>query len=112
MRGIKAAIAIACLAAVALAQTAAEQATALNAIREYALHYTKRLPNYTCTQNNRQTIRVPGETLTESKEFDCGSKQNARSATPASGAAGGARGSFKPVGKHPPPGSGFRKLLQ
>lgn len=35
--------------------SAAEQATALNAIREYALSYTKRLPNYTCTQTTRQT---------------------------------------------------------
>lgn len=30
--------------------TASEQATALGAIREYAMNYTKSLPNYTCTQ--------------------------------------------------------------
>jgi hypothetical protein len=29
---------------------AREQATALGAIREYAMNYTKKLPNYTCTQ--------------------------------------------------------------
>jgi hypothetical protein len=39
-----------------LAQTAAEQAAALDAIRENALNYTKNLPNYTCTQTTRQTV--------------------------------------------------------
>lgn len=32
----------------------AEQAEAVNAVREYALNYTKRLPNYTCTLTTRQ----------------------------------------------------------
>lgn len=36
--------------------TAAEQAAALSAIREYALSYTRSLPNYTCTQTTQQTI--------------------------------------------------------
>jgi hypothetical protein len=36
--------------------TAAEQAMALKAIREYALSYTRNLPNYTCTQTTRQTV--------------------------------------------------------
>jgi hypothetical protein len=36
--------------------TAAEQGTALKAIREYALSYTRNLPNYTCTQTTRQTV--------------------------------------------------------
>jgi hypothetical protein len=36
--------------------TAAEQATALETIREYALSYTRNLPNYTCTQTTRQTV--------------------------------------------------------
>jgi hypothetical protein len=59
VRGIKAAMTIACfgiVAGAALAQTAAEQAAALQAIREYALNYTKNLPNYTCTQTTRQNI--------------------------------------------------------
>jgi hypothetical protein len=55
MRGIKAAMTIACFAGSALAQTAAEQA-ALDAIRQYALSYTRSLPNYTCTQTTRQNI--------------------------------------------------------
>ena len=38
------------------APTAAEQATALNAIREYALSYSRNLPNYTCTQTTRQIV--------------------------------------------------------
>jgi len=112
MRGTKAAIAIACFAAVALAQTAAEQETALNAIREYALHYTKRLPNYTCTQNNLQTIRVRDLTLTESKEFDCGSKQNTWFATPAIALAEGVRGSFQPVVRETSARGEFGKLLE
>jgi hypothetical protein len=36
--------------------TTAEQATALQAIREYALSYTRNLPDYTCTQITRQTV--------------------------------------------------------
>jgi hypothetical protein len=36
--------------------TAEEQASALKAIREYALSYTRNLPNYTCTQTTRQTV--------------------------------------------------------
>lgn len=92
------ATAIACFAALAghaLAQAPSkdEQAGALDAVREYALSYTKRLPNYTCTQTNRQTIKVPGETLTESKEFDCGSKQNTWFGTPAIVLAEGVHGS-------------------
>ncbi len=43
---------------IAAAQTAprsaAEQATVINAIQEYALSYTKSLPNYTCTQTTKQ----------------------------------------------------------
>jgi len=35
--------------------TAAEQAAALKAIREYALSYTRNLPNYTCIQTTKQT---------------------------------------------------------
>jgi len=38
----------------------AEQNTAIGAVRDYALSYTKRLPNYTCTQTTRQTLRPPG----------------------------------------------------
>jgi hypothetical protein len=34
--------------------SAAEQAAALHAIREYALNYTRSLPNFTCTQTTRQ----------------------------------------------------------
>jgi len=34
----------------------AEQAATLSAIREYALNYTKNLPNYTCTQTTHQTV--------------------------------------------------------
>jgi hypothetical protein len=51
--------AVLCVAGFAPAQiapsSAAGQAAALNAIREYALSYTKRLPDYTCTQTTRQT---------------------------------------------------------
>lgn len=36
--------------------TAADRAAALNAIREYALNYTRNLPNYTCTQTTRQMV--------------------------------------------------------
>ncbi len=50
------------MAGSALAQTgpsrpapaAAKQTTALDAIREYALNYTQRLPDYTCTQVTRR----------------------------------------------------------
>jgi hypothetical protein len=38
------------------APTVAEPAAALQAIREYALNYTKNLPNYTCTQTTRQSV--------------------------------------------------------
>lgn len=34
----------------------AEQKAAIGAVREYALSYTKRLPNYTCTQTTKQTV--------------------------------------------------------
>jgi hypothetical protein len=41
-----------------------EQKAAIRAVREYALSYTKRLPNYTCTQTTRQTLtRPPGRLL-------------------------------------------------
>lgn len=58
-----------------LAQTArpqgtlsvAEQATALKEIRDYALNYIKRLPDYTCTQVTQRTSpathRTPGSLL-------------------------------------------------
>jgi hypothetical protein len=36
-----------------------EQAAAIEAVREYALNYTKGLPNYTCTQTTQQTSRTP-----------------------------------------------------
>ena len=41
---------------------AAEQASALAAIREYALNYTQNLPNYVCVQTTRRKISptVPG----------------------------------------------------
>ncbi len=41
------------------ALSAAEETTAIQAVREYALNYTKRLPNYTCTLTTRQTSRQP-----------------------------------------------------
>jgi len=107
-------VAIACfsvLAGTALAQAPSkdEQAAALDAVRQYALSYAKRLPNYTCTQTNRQTIKVPGETLTESKEFDCGSKQNTWFGTPAIALAEGVR-SQQAAGETSARGE-FRKLL-
>jgi hypothetical protein len=108
-------VAIACFAAIAgaaPAQSVGEQAAALNAIRQYALSYTKRLPNYTCTQTNRQTIRVPGETLTESKEFDCGSKQNTWFATPAIALAEGVRGASQAVAGETSARGEFGKLLE
>jgi hypothetical protein len=36
--------------------TVAQPAAALDAIRQYALSYTKNLPNYTCTQTTRQAV--------------------------------------------------------
>lgn len=86
------------IAGCALAQTApskggphaAEQAASLNAIREYALSYSRRLPDFTCTQKTRQTIVVHTETLNEFKEFDCGTKQNTWFAKPAIALAEGA----------------------
>lgn len=101
----------ACFAGAAHAQSPDEQAAALNRIREYALNYTKRLPNYTCAQTNRQTIRVPGETLTESKEFDCGSKQNTWFATPAIALAEGVRGASQTVAGETSARGEFGKLL-
>ncbi len=44
----------------AFALTPAEQRAAVEAVRDYALSYTNRLPNYTCTQITRQTIRPSG----------------------------------------------------
>jgi hypothetical protein len=41
----------------------AEQKAAIRAVREYALSYTKRLPNYTCTQTTRQTMSRAGRFL-------------------------------------------------
>jgi len=114
---MRAAIAIACfsaLAGTALAQGISkdEQAAALDAVRQYALSYAKRLPNYTCTQTNRQTIAVRDSKLTESKEFDCGSKQNTWFATPAIALAEGVRGSFQPVVKETSARGEFGKLLE
>jgi hypothetical protein len=43
--------------ALAQAPSKAEQAAALDAIREYALSYTRGLPNYTCTQTTRQNVQ-------------------------------------------------------
>ncbi len=120
MHETRVATAIACFAALAghaLAQAPSkdEEAGALDAVREYALSYTKRLPNYTCTQTNRQTIRVPGETLTESKEFDCGSKQNTWFGTPAivlaEGVHGSVPGASQPVAGETLSRGEFGKLL-
>ena len=36
--------------------SAADQAAAISAVREYALRYTRRLPDYTCMQTTRQII--------------------------------------------------------
>ena len=45
----------------AFGQTGNSKAPLIAAVREYALSYTKRLPNYTCTQTTRQTVtRPPG----------------------------------------------------
>jgi hypothetical protein len=41
----------------ALTLTAAERTATIDAVRDYALNYTKRLPNYTCTLTTRQTSR-------------------------------------------------------
>jgi hypothetical protein len=95
--------------ALAQAPSKGEQAAALEAIREYALSYTTRLPNYTCTQTNRQTIAVRDLTLTESKEFDCGSKQNTWFATPAVALAEGAPS--QPAAGETSARGEFRKLL-
>ena len=117
MHKTKVAIVIACFAALALAQGPSkdEQAAALDAIRQYALSYAERLPNYSCTQTNRQTIRVPGETLTESKEFDCGSKQNTWFGTPAivlaEGVHGLVPGASQPVAGETLSRGEFGKLL-
>jgi hypothetical protein len=43
-------------AAQAAPPTAAEQTAALDAIRQYALSYTKNLPNYMCTQTTREAV--------------------------------------------------------
>lgn len=40
--------------------TAAEQAAALAAIREYGLNYAQRLPNYICNQTTRRTASING----------------------------------------------------
>ena len=45
---------------------APEHTTAIDAVREYALSYTKRLPNYTCTLTTRQVTRPPS--LTENAD--------------------------------------------
>jgi hypothetical protein len=115
-----AATAIACFSALAghaLAQAPSkdEQAAALDAIRQYALSYTKRLPNYSCTQTNRQTIAVRDLKLTESKEFDCGSKQNTWFGTPAivlaEGVHGSVPGASQPVAGETSSRGEFGKLL-
>jgi hypothetical protein len=56
MRRMAISCALIFIAGHASAQTAADQAKALEAIREYALKYTRNLPNYTCTQTTRQTV--------------------------------------------------------
>jgi hypothetical protein len=43
----------------AFGQNRAEQTGAIEAVREYALNYTKRLPNYTCTLTTRQVASAP-----------------------------------------------------
>lgn len=110
MRNSPMLVCLAAFAGHALAQSPSkgEQAAALDAIREYALSYAKRLPNYTCTQTNRQTIAVRDLTLTESKEFDCGSKQNTWS-TPAIALAEGAPS--QPAAGETSARGEFRKLL-
>jgi hypothetical protein len=45
-----------------------EQAKAIAFVREYALNYTRRLPNYTCTQTTRHTWR--GGMHTETGSFE------------------------------------------
>jgi hypothetical protein len=47
------------LAGLALAP---QHTAAIDAVREYALSYTKRLPNYTCTLTTRQVTRPPSLT--------------------------------------------------
>jgi hypothetical protein len=54
---------------------------------------------------------VPGETLTESKEFDCGSKQNTWFGTPAIALAEGVHGSSQTVAAETSARGEFRKLL-
>jgi hypothetical protein len=46
-------------AGMALASTPAEQSAAIEKVREFALNYTKNLPNYTCIQRTRQMIQRP-----------------------------------------------------
>jgi hypothetical protein len=46
--------------------SALEHMAAVDAVREYALSYTKRLPNYTCTLTTRQVTRPPS--LTENAD--------------------------------------------
>jgi hypothetical protein len=41
---------------------APEHTAVIDAVREYALSYTKRLPNYTCTLTTRQVTRPPNMT--------------------------------------------------
>jgi hypothetical protein len=43
----------------ALTLTAAERTATIDAVREYALNYTKRLPNYMCMLTTQQTSRTP-----------------------------------------------------
>ncbi len=40
--------------------TPGERTAAIQAVREYALSYTKGLPNYICTLTTRETSRPPG----------------------------------------------------
>lgn len=42
---------------------AAQHSAAIDAVREYALRYTKSLPNYTCTLTTRETARLPGNNI-------------------------------------------------
>lgn len=80
------------LAGSGLGQTSAppDPAAALKAVREHALSYTKRLPNYTCSQITKETILPPGsENLIEEQLSFTGDREirkvtriNGRKASP------------------------------
>lgn len=55
-------LALICFASPLLAEgklSAGEQAAAIQAVRDYALRYTKSLPNYTCTLTTREVANPP-----------------------------------------------------